>query len=865
MAPTKSHPRISRLVVRVVALCVIAAVALLAAWLVTVHTRWPVVTSSIVIGAMGGVGIFTVLRQWFAAGLAAAGAGMPAHAGNSARTRSRRTLLAWIFIAAVTAALLVQSLVMGRGLVNAGVVLVVPPWSRPVADVPVNRVLVDQTLVFAPERERMHREFLDGRFPLWNPNLACGLPGIGSIQSANLFPLNLLTLPISPFHASGWLAFVKLALAGGFTLLLARRLGLATLPATAAGVVFALGGFMVFWLNHPHVNSVMWLPLLLYCAEVMLDRRANDQRTLIVWLITALSFGFMLLGGHPPSMVHMLIIIAVYFCVRAIMLRRGMTTLSAAMLLASALLAGLVIASPQVLTYVEYNSLSSTSAASATLNRNAERFDEFVWLHYFMPYVSGSAMLMGPDLHEHFGMHEYMTGKLVYVGITTLLLCAVAVVCRGTRRMAWMWLSAAGIGLVIAHGVWPLPYLWSILPVLNQINHTRLIVVTTLALSITAGLGLAAFPAFITKRGLAITITLVALLSGALLIVWLRWRGGDLWTSPSMQAGREFLLRQIAVFVIPIVIFALLVALPGGRRMRWRQGVLVVVLAGELLWQGFGFNPAISRDQYYPSTPATQTIAGGVGPQRVLALAGVLQPNTASALNLKDARGVDFASLRRFEELMTGKAGDFYFRRAVEQLDRLTLLPGVEYVMTYPSQPPLAPSVFDRVYQGEVSVYRFRAAVPRAIVVHAAVVERDDAKALALMRDGGMNPTKAVLLESGEASGLVNGEHVNDAVEWLGDTPDEITLRVNAGEAGHLVLFDTWFPGWVADVNGVPARVYRADYAFRAVAVPAGVSTVQWSYRPLAFSLGATASIMTLTCFACIGLAATRRRHHAIA
>jgi uncharacterized membrane protein YfhO len=47
-----------------------------------------------------------------------------------------------------------------------------------------------------------------------------------------------------------------------------------------------------------------------------------------------------------------------------------------------------------------------------------------------------------------------------------------------------------------------------------------------------------------------------------------------------------------------------------------------------------------------------------------------------------------------------------------------------------------------------------------------------------------------------------------------------------------------YYPGWVAFVDGRPAALLHADYAFRAVAVEAGKHAVEFRYQPRSFQIG---------------------------
>lgn len=60
-------------------------------------------------------------------------------------------------------------------------------------------------------------------------------------------------------------------------------------------------------------------------------------------------------------------------------------------------------------------------------------------------------------------------------------------------------------------------------------------------------------------------------------------------------------------------------------------------------------------------------------------------------------------------------------------------------------------------------------------------------------------------------------------------------------EARVVVLSDAFAPGWTATVNGQPAPILRANYAFRAVEIP-GDASIVFRYRTPGLSAGVTVS-----------------------
>jgi hypothetical protein len=69
------------------------------------------------------------------------------------------------------------------------------------------------------------------------------------------------------------------------------------------------------------------------------------------------------------------------------------------------------------------------------------------------------------------------------------------------------------------------------------------------------------------------------------------------------------------------------------------------------------------------------------------------------------------------------------------------------------------------------------------------------------------------------------------SAEILRDAGSELVIRVS-GPGGILVISDVLAPGWSATVDGREAPIVRADYAFRAVPVPAGEHDVVMRYLP---------------------------------
>ena len=66
----------------------------------------------------------------------------------------------------------------------------------------------------------------------------------------------------------------------------------------------------------------------------------------------------------------------------------------------------------------------------------------------------------------------------------------------------------------------------------------------------------------------------------------------------------------------------------------------------------------------------------------------------------------------------------------------------------------------------------------------------------------------------------------------------QIDLSAPAPQGSSLVVSENYYPGWVATVDGKPARIGRADYTMIGVELPAGARTIELNFTSHTYEKG---------------------------
>lgn len=340
--------------------------------------------------------------------------------------------------------------------------------------------------------------------------------------------------------------------------------------------------------------------------------------------------------------------------------------------------------------------------------------------------------------------------------------------------------------------------------------------------------------------------------------------------------------------------------------------VCILVTFGQLFWFGRTLSPFQRREPelLFPPTPATEAartvLESEAGSGRLLpvvresvpiANGSILPAATGMALDLPVEGGYEPVLPQTVSSLWRVMSGEPVSSvRSVKMPDtavnartlgwraQLELLPrlGVAAVLAPPGMAQERGWEPDAVirrglrlsYSGpDGTVYEVVDRVPRALVVPDATLVSSDDEALTTFVRPEFDVRRNVILPRREGKQPQSPpESASESppaatpppatVQWNEDRPNRVLLTVDTPRAGWLVLLDSWDPGWRATVDGKSTEVLRADYGFRAVPVPAGASTVTFSYRPTQVLVGAWISCISVVAIlgTCAFLLRRRRR-----
>jgi len=171
----------------------------------------------------------------------------------------------------------------------------------------------------------------------------------------------------------------------------------------------------------------------------------------------------------------------------------------------------------------------------------------------------------------------------------------------------------------------------------------------------------------------------------------------------------------------------------------------------------------------------------------------------------------------------------------------------------------------DDMAQGALKIYQNKSVYPRAFLVGDYRIVTEEKEYKRILERKNFNPYELVLLDRDPwaekspigTKTMLPSYNKKENVTITEYQPNRVEIEAAVGKPKLLFLSDSYYPGWKVYIDGVKDTIYRANYAFRAVALAPGTHTIEFVYQPMSFIIGAFMTLLTL--ILAIGVLAGRK------
>ena len=697
------------------------------------------------------------------------------------------------------------------------------PWSQysQFAMPVVNNAMPDVIDQLYPWKHLVISDWKSGQIPLWNPYQFGGTPLMANYQSAVFSPLNVLFF-LFPFKI-GWALLILLQplLAGIGMYFFARKIAISKIGATFSSVAFMFCSFLVTWMGYGTLGyAVAALPFVLLGLEGYVQSKKFHYL-----FLTVLFLAFSFLSGHFQMSLYVLLAAFLYF------LFRFLPSKSKKLILFSllSLVFGVLLASIQIFPSIAFYAQSLRSTLF-------QRPEVIPW-QYFITLLSPDFLGNPVTRNDWFG-HYAEWGS--YIGALPLVFALFGVSEIKKNKYVFFFVILGVLSFLLATpNVVGDVILKLHIPVLSTSAAGRIIVLFSFSLAVLSGFGLDSWVKSSQKTKIilgGISLILLAIGWGIILL-----RIG-LTPEHAVIAKQNFLLpTAFLLYIIVATLFAY--------RFTNKKILLLLTFTFLLLtsfdmyrfaskWQSFSPSNLVFPDvgvTNFLKTIQDQRSLGNYGGQvslyyQIPALEGydALYPEKFGEFASFVANGtlqpasrsvVDFPKNGTYTKQAINLLGVQYIIQKVSDTNKPWAFPVWQY-----------PYDFKIVYQDKnYLVFQNLQAFPRAFLVGNYIVEPNDKQNLIKLFS--INRSTTITLEEDPRIKKTNSLVAHAVIKSY--LSDKVTIQTTSNAKALLFLSDTYFPGWTASIDGKPAKIYRADYTFRAVVVPEGTHTVVFSYWPV--------------------------------
>ena len=694
----------------------------------------------------------------------------------------------------------------------------------------------------------------NGQIPLWNPYNFSGTPFLANFQNGFFYPFNLLFLLFSKLDA--WTLYILFQpfLSALFTYIFLRELRVSKISSVFGGLVFAFSSYMVVWMEYGNIgHSIIWLPFLLFLTEKLINKKSVGYSILFISALTLSIF-----AGYIQTSIYLFIFSLAYMLFRLHQEKK----LKSKILFHLSLLFILpvFISSIQLFPTIELFLYSAREAYSVSA------ISKLLIPPMHIATIFAPDFFGNPATRNYFLEGTYIE-RVSYIGVIPLLFFVLAMG-KKVPKIFWFFLASCITVLLLSFSNPISFFLYSFkIPVLSTGVPTRIMYLFGFSAAICSAMG---FDIWLKQKNIRI-LPQITILSVVYITLWL-----SVLLIPRIESNPQ-LLQNLLIskrnLILPTFIFLSGLCLLIMSRFIGRKHLLAFVFIALLLFEQFYFfrkiTPFSPKEFFYPKTSVLSKLKEIQGLERMWGFEdGYMEANIQTHEKIFSTDGYDPLFIKRYAELVnSGKNGKLESvpRSYViippssgESLnnnhyrDVLLDLLGVKFILNKneslkeknePDYLAFPQKEYSLIYQKTPwQIYKNNDTLPRFFLTDSFVVEKDKEKIIPRLYDY-KRDAKTVILEEDFNIPIQKGKGKIKLVKY---SPNKIIFYVDTQSNNILFLSDTYYPGWKAYVDNKETRIYRADYAFRAIFIPSGKHTIIFFYNPKSFYIGTSVTLATI-------------------
>jgi len=717
-----------------------------------------------------------------------------------------------------------------------------------------------------PQEIMSYNQIKNGIPPLWNPYIANGTPLLITMQLAPFYPLKLLYYLLPFWWAADIIWLLRIWLGGMGAYFLARTLNIKQWGSLLAGITYLMSSTQLLVFSMPIPNVTITFPWILAISEKIIK-----DKSLVTHLIglNSLFIGSQFLGGWPESSVHLVLAVAIYSIVRSLQLYSiSILTGRAVTWVAISGILGLALSSVQLLPFgVDFSQIYNAPHDLPV--------QDFIPLQYLTSL--GVPLFIGINGKSWVPGDIVVPEAMLFVSSPVIILALAALWQPQLRRQL--------MGLIVVSTGWlwysfhlPLSSLLATLPLIKIISVSWGLFVPITCLAILAGSMLDYY--FINYEK---SLTHLMIATGLWLVTLVIYFSINItyvshitipvkFISDKFETmwSTFFVIQHIITLIVILIFLGLLYLYKRMAFLRTYIPIMILLLVGGQLWYAGVLLNRSSSTYGYSTTPGIEFLKSdkdlfrisGVGRKSISLDNAPLMAQSASMFGLYDSRNHDaimsyrflqFTSVAEYKHIKMPAYEPAAFGLSNPESKKFLDMTNVKYLLDFPSQDwpndkinqELIATGWELVWDKDMRVYRNPTVLPRAYVTHEAQTV-PIGESLAPLANPNFDPRRTTIIEGDLPFTLTGGSTAIAKPVITRYEPLQVEVEVEMDQHGMLVLADSWFPEWRAELDGNSTTLYIANHNFRAVYVPKGKHTVLFWYDTTIFWVSSFISVISL-------------------